>query len=91
MLDLIIHRANLPDGRINIDIDVRQGHIAVLQPSLEAEGATEIDASGRLALQIRAPRRNSYLMTRCGSLEWNTARASRRPARPIPSSGKAHA
>ena len=48
MLDLIIRRANLPDGRTNIDIGVRQGRIAVLQPALEAEGSAEIDASGRL-------------------------------------------
>ena len=48
MLDLIIRRANLPDGRTDIDIGVRQGRVAVLQPAREAEAATEIDASGRL-------------------------------------------
>jgi cytosine deaminase len=48
MLDLIVRRANLPDGRTGIDIAVKDGKIAEVGPSLAAEAAREIDATGRL-------------------------------------------
>ena len=48
MLDLIIRNANLPDGRIGIDIGIDQGHITALEPALQAEAAQTIDATGRL-------------------------------------------
>jgi len=48
MLDLIVRHANLPDGRQDIDIGVRDGRIAALQPALDATGTVELDARGRL-------------------------------------------
>jgi cytosine/creatinine deaminase len=48
MLDLIVRSANLPDGRTNIDIGIRDSRIAVLQAELQASGAIEIDAKGNL-------------------------------------------
>ncbi len=47
-LDLIIRRANLPDGRRDIDIGIAGERIAALAPALAATGAREIDAEGRL-------------------------------------------
>ena len=48
MLDLIVRHATLPDGRRDIDIGVRDGRIAALQPGLDATGTVELDATGRL-------------------------------------------
>jgi cytosine deaminase len=48
MLDLIVRHANLPDGRVNLDIGVAQGRIAALQSALNASSLAEIDAGGRL-------------------------------------------
>ncbi|WP_207460673.1 amidohydrolase family protein [Azospirillum sp. SYSU D00513] len=48
MFDLILRRATLPDGRTGIDIGVRDGRIAAVEPDLQAEGGEEIDATGRL-------------------------------------------
>ena len=48
MLDLILRRANLPDGRVGVDIGVANGQIVAIEPSLAAKGAREIDATGRL-------------------------------------------
>ena len=46
--DLILRRANLPDGRTGIDIAISDGRIAEIGPSLQAAAAKEIDAAGRL-------------------------------------------
>jgi cytosine/creatinine deaminase len=48
MLDLILRRANLPDGRVGVDIGVADGRIVAIEPSLAGAGAREIDATGRL-------------------------------------------
>jgi cytosine deaminase len=48
MFDLIVRRANLPDGRTGIDVAVRDGRIIALAPAFDAIGAEEIDARGRL-------------------------------------------
>jgi cytosine deaminase len=48
MLDLIVRRANLPDGRTGIDIAVKDGKIVETGPALGAQAAREIDATGRL-------------------------------------------
>ena len=48
MLDLILRRANLPDGRVAVDIGVANGQIVAIEPSLAGAGAREIDATGRL-------------------------------------------
>ena len=49
MLDLIIKRCTLPDGRQDIDIGIAQGRIAALEPALKAEAARTIDAAGQLS------------------------------------------
>ena len=49
MLELILRRANLPDGRVGVDIGVADGQIVAIEPSLAAAGAREIDATGRFA------------------------------------------
>ncbi|HET8726616.1 MAG TPA: amidohydrolase family protein, partial [Alphaproteobacteria bacterium] len=46
--DLVIRGANLPDGRTGIDIGVKDGRIAAVEPGLGGEGGQEIDAAGRL-------------------------------------------
>ncbi len=48
MFDLIIRRANLPDGRKGIDIAVKDGRIAAVEASIAAEAKEEIDATNRL-------------------------------------------
>ncbi len=48
MLDLIIRNANLPDGRSGIDIGITGPAIAAVEPNLQAEAASTIDATGRL-------------------------------------------
>ena len=47
-MDLIIRNANLPDGRTGIDIGIKDGKIMVIESSLSAKAAEEIDASGKL-------------------------------------------
>jgi len=47
-MDLIIRNANLPDGRIGIDIGIKDGKIVALEVALTAKAEKEIDASGYL-------------------------------------------
>ena len=47
-MDLIIRNANLPDGRVGIDIGIKDGKIAALEVALTAKAQEEIDASGYL-------------------------------------------
>jgi len=47
-MDLIIRNANLPDGRVGIDIGIKDGKITELESSLSAKAPVEIDASGYL-------------------------------------------
>ena len=47
-MDLILRNANLPDGRSGIDIGLKEGRIAALQPKLQAIAREEIDATGNL-------------------------------------------
>ena len=47
-MDLIIRNANLPDGRIGIDIGIKDGKIVALEVALTAKAQKEIDASGYL-------------------------------------------
>ena len=48
-MDLIIRNATLPDGRVGIDIGIKDGKIAALEVALTAKAQEEIDASGYLA------------------------------------------
>ena len=48
MLDLILRRANLPDGRCGVDIGIQDGHIVAIDVGLSAAAASEIDVSDRL-------------------------------------------
>ena len=47
-MDLIVRRANLPDGRRGIDIGIKGDKIAAIEPALKAQGSREIDATGCL-------------------------------------------
>lgn len=47
-MDLILRHANLPDGRIDHDIGIRDGRIVAVEPTLTASAAEEIDVRGRL-------------------------------------------
>jgi cytosine deaminase len=47
-LDLIIRHATLPDDRTGIDIGVSGGAIVAIEPRLDAEATTVIDAEGQL-------------------------------------------
>ncbi len=47
-MDFVIRNANLPDGRVGIDIGIDVGHIVAVQPNLPARGAGEFDAAGTL-------------------------------------------
>ena len=47
-MDLIIRNANLPDGRVGIDIGIKDGKIVALEVALSAKAQKEIDASGYL-------------------------------------------
>ena len=49
MLDLIIHNANLPDGREGVDIAIEKGSIVSVEPHIDAQANREIDATGCLA------------------------------------------
>ena len=49
--DFVVRNAALPDGRMAMDIAVRDGRIAAVAPHAElaaAGGATELDAQGQL-------------------------------------------
>ena len=48
MLDLIIRKANLPNGREGVDIAVDDSRIVEVGPRLEAQADREIDAADRL-------------------------------------------
>ena len=48
MFDLVVRHANLPDGRTDIDIAVRDGRIAAVEANIAGAAKTEIDATGRL-------------------------------------------
>jgi cytosine/creatinine deaminase len=48
MFDLLITNANLPDGRSGIDIAIKDGRIAALEPRLNCTAHEVIDATGRL-------------------------------------------
>ena len=47
-MDLIIRNATLPDGRVGLDIGIKDGKIVALESSLSAKSPEEIDASGYL-------------------------------------------
>jgi cytosine/creatinine deaminase len=47
-LDLILRRANLPDGRSGVDIAVRKGQIVEIGVNIDVAAMREIDATGRL-------------------------------------------
>jgi cytosine deaminase len=49
MLDLVLRKANLPDGRTGIDIAVEGDRIVAVGPDLPVEARASIDATGRLA------------------------------------------
>ena len=46
--DLIVRGATLPDGRNDVDIAARDGRIVAIEPNIQAEAGTIIDACGRL-------------------------------------------
>ena len=48
MLDLLIKNANLPDGRVGVDIGIAQGRFDSIKPAIDAEATEVISASGRL-------------------------------------------
>lgn len=47
-LDLVLRGANLPDGRQGIDIGIKDGRIAAVEPALKADAATSLDVAGCL-------------------------------------------
>ncbi len=48
MLDLVVRRANLPDGRGPVDIAIEAGLIVEVAPFIDAQASREIDATNRL-------------------------------------------
>jgi cytosine deaminase len=48
MLDLLVTRATLPDGRTDLDIAVRDGRIVEVAPHIAAAAAATLDAQGLL-------------------------------------------
>lgn len=48
MVALVIRNANLPDGRMGIDIAIAGGRIVAVEPGITVEAGEIIDASGRL-------------------------------------------
>lgn len=48
MMDLIIRRANLADGRQGVDVGVAEGKIVAVQANLAANAAQEVEAAGKL-------------------------------------------
>lgn len=47
-MDLILRGGNLPDGRTGVDIGIKDGRIAAVEPKLAATARREIDVAGRL-------------------------------------------
>ena len=47
-MDLILRGGNLPDGRTGVDIGIKDGRIAAVEPALAAKARREIDVAGRL-------------------------------------------
>jgi cytosine deaminase len=47
-MDLIFRKANLPDGRIGMDVGIEKGRIVAVESGLQAQAAQEIDSEGRL-------------------------------------------
>jgi cytosine deaminase len=47
-LDLLVRNATLPDGRSGVDVAVRDGRIAAVEPGIAAEAGRVIDAGGHL-------------------------------------------
>ncbi len=47
-IELVVRNATLPDGRKGLDIAVRDGRIAAIEPGFAGTGRREIDAAGRL-------------------------------------------
>jgi len=47
-LDLILRGATLPDGRTGLDIGIKAGRIAALEPALPEQASREIDVGGCL-------------------------------------------
>jgi cytosine deaminase len=47
-MDLILRHANLPDGRRDHDIAIRDGRIVAVEPAIAAAAAQELDVRGRL-------------------------------------------
>jgi cytosine deaminase len=47
-LDLLVRNATLPDGRSGVDVAVRDGRIAAVEPGIAAEAGRAIDAGGHL-------------------------------------------
>jgi cytosine deaminase len=47
-IELVVRNATLPDGRKGLDIAVRDGRIAAIEPGFAGTGRREIDAVGRL-------------------------------------------
>jgi len=48
MLDLLIRNCALADGRVNLDIGMRDGRIVALEPQIRAEAGHIMDAAGQL-------------------------------------------
>jgi len=49
-MDMIIRRVRIDDEKPLVDIGIRDGRIAAIEEGIEAKGAEEIDAEGRVAL-----------------------------------------
>jgi len=47
-MDLIVRNANLPDGRTEMDLGIRDGKFIAVESSLKASAPAELDASGCL-------------------------------------------
>ena len=48
MYDLLVKNTTLPDGRVGIDIAVKDKKITAIEPNITAEAKTQIDAQGYL-------------------------------------------
>lgn len=48
MFTLLIRGATLPDGRQGLDVAIRDGHIAAVEPGIVTEARDTIDAGGNL-------------------------------------------
>jgi len=48
VLDLILRRANLTDGRTGVDIGIQHGRIVAVEAGLAATAAAEVDVTGQL-------------------------------------------